>query len=64
MVDQHYVSIFFSLERTFDVTISNDQDFAFSKVYRSAEGICLLVVSLYDLNADELECVKSMTYQI
>ena len=61
--DKRSVCVFFSPDHSFDASISDDQDFAFSKVYRSDGGIHLLVVSLVNLSPSEMEVLRSSPFR-
>jgi hypothetical protein len=57
-VDNGSLCIYFSEERSFIPEISDDQDFLFSKVYKSNTGDYALAVSIRDLQVDEFSKLR------
>lgn len=53
------LEIFFSQNKNYEARISGDQDFSFSKVYRSRDGYYALAFGMLDLPAQEVSSVLS-----
>jgi hypothetical protein len=57
-IEDSSLCIYFGEERSFRPEMSDDQDFLFSKVYKSNAGQFALAVSVRDLNADEFSRLR------
>ncbi len=61
IVAEHNFEIYFTQRTEHETSKSNDQEFIYSRVYRSSDGSWAVVFGLYELSTTEMESVTRIT---